>query len=136
MREYLAALDQSELEKSTPKNISLTDPAAQWSAAWGPAFYAYSANYLIDIAAVIVVDVEATPAHKIDEINATKTMIERVEDRFALKPDRLIGDTNYGTAEILGWMVDEKQIEPHVSVWDKTQRSDETLSSSDFEWDE
>ena len=136
VREYLAALDQSELEKNTPKNISLTDPAAQWSAAWGPAFYAYSANYLIDIAAGIVVDVEATPAHKIDEINATKTMIERVEERFDLKPDRLIGDTNYGTAEILGWMVDEKQIEPHVSVWDKTQRNDETLSSSDFQWDE
>jgi hypothetical protein len=75
------------LERSTPKNISLTDPAAQWSAAWGPAFYAYSANCLIDIAAGIVVDVEATPAHKIDEINATKTMIERVEDRFDLKPD-------------------------------------------------
>lgn len=48
VREYLAALDRSELEKSMPKNISLTDPAAQWSAAWGPAFYAYSANYLID----------------------------------------------------------------------------------------
>jgi hypothetical protein len=83
-----------------------------------------------------VVDVEATPAHKIDEINATKTMIERVEDRFHLKPDRLIGDTNYGTAAILGWMVDEKQIEPHVPVWDMTQRNDETLSSSDFRWDE
>src|SRR5712671_165831 len=51
VREYLAALDQSEVEKIMPKNISLTDPAAQWSAAWGPAFYAYSANYLIDIAA-------------------------------------------------------------------------------------
>src|SRR5213075_188680 len=51
VREYLAALDQAEVEKSTPKNISLTDPAAQWSAAWGPAYYAYSANYLIDIAA-------------------------------------------------------------------------------------
>ena len=63
-------------------------------------------------------------------------MIERVETRFDLKPQRLIGDTNYGTAEILGWMVDEKQIEPHVSVWDKTQRNDETLSSSDFQWDE
>ena len=135
VREYLAALDQSEVEKNTPKNISLTDPAAQWSAAWGPAFYAYSANYLIDIAAGIVVDVEATPAHKSDEINATKTMIERVETRFDLKPQRLIGDTNYGTAEILGWMVDEKQIEPHVSVWDKTQRDDETLSSGDFQWD-
>src|ERR1700675_3284398 len=65
----------------------------------------------------------------------TRSRTCRVEDRFDLKPDRLIGDTNYGTAEILGWMVDEKQIEPHVSVWDKTQRSDETLSSSDFEWD-
>jgi hypothetical protein len=102
VREYLAALDQSEVEKSTPKNISLTDPAAQWSAAWGPAFYAYSANYLIDIAAGIVVDVEATTAHKLDEINATKTMIERVETRFDLKPQRLIGDTNYGTAEFWG----------------------------------
>ena len=75
VREYLMALDQTDLEKNTPKNVSLTDPAAQWSAAWGPAFYAYSANYLIDIAAGIVVDVEATPAHKLDESNATKTMI-------------------------------------------------------------
>src|ERR1700747_2943563 len=91
------------LETSPPKNISLTDPAARWSAAGGPAFYAYSANYLVDTAAGIVVDVEATPAYKIDEIKATKTMIARVETRFALKPQRLIGDTNYGTAEILGW---------------------------------
>ena len=136
VREYLAALDEAEIEKSTPKNISLTDPAAQWSAAGGPAFYAYSANYLIDTDAGIVVDVEATPAHRTDEINATKTMIERVEDRFNLKPQRLIGDMNYGTAEILGWMVDEKHIEPHVPVWDKTQRNNETLSSSDFRWDE
>lgn len=101
----------------------------------GPAFYAYSANYLIDIAAGIVVDVEATPAHKTDEVSATKTMIERVETRFDIKPQRLIGATNYGTAEILAWMVNEKQIEPHVSVWDKTQRNDDTLSIGDFQWD-
>src|SRR4029434_9316667 len=119
VREYLAALDEAEIEKSTPINISLTDPAAQWSAAGGPAFYAYSTNYLIDIHAAIVFDVQATPAHKLDEINATKTMIDRVEERFDLKPDRLIGDTNYGTAEILGWMVNEKSIEPHVPVWDR-----------------
>jgi IS5 family transposase len=136
VREYLAALDAAVLEKNTPKNISLTDPAAQWSAAGGPAFYAYSANYLIDTAAGIVVDVEATAAHKTAEINAARTMIERVEERLALKPQRLIGDMNYGTAEILGWMVEEKKIEPHVPVWDKTQRDDETLSSRDFEWDE
>jgi transposase len=135
VREYLAALDQAEVDKSMPKNISLTDPAAQWSAAGGPAFYAYSANYLIDVAAGIVVDVEATAAHRTEEINAARTMIERVEERFDLKPDRLIGDTNYGTAEILGWMVAEKHIEPHVPVWDKAQRDDETLSSSDFQWD-
>jgi DNA-directed RNA polymerase subunit H (RpoH/RPB5) len=36
VREYLAALDEAEIEKSTPKNISLTDPAAQWTAAGGP----------------------------------------------------------------------------------------------------
>jgi hypothetical protein len=136
VREYLAALDKAEIEKSTPKNISLTDPAAQWSAAGGPAFYAYSTNYLIDIHAGIVVDVQATPAHKLDEINATKTMINRVEKRFDLKPDRLIGDTNYGTAEILGWMVNEKNIEPHVPVLDRTQRDDDTLSSGEFHWDE
>jgi hypothetical protein len=55
VREYLAALDQAEVEKNTPKNISLTDPGARWSAARGPAFYSKSANYLIDIAAGIVV---------------------------------------------------------------------------------
>ena len=129
-------MDQAEVEQSTPKNISLTDPAARWSAAGGPAFYAYSANYLIDTAAGIVVDVEATPAFKADEINAAKTMIERVEARFTLKPQRLIGDTNYGTAEILGWMVDQKHIEPHVPVWDKARRDDETFPSSEFQWDE
>jgi hypothetical protein len=41
----------------------------------------------------------------------------------------------YGAAALLGWMVDDKAIEPHVPVWDKTQRKDATLSSSDFHWD-
>ena len=63
-------------------------------------------------------------------------MIERVEERFDLKPERLIGDMAYGNAELLGWMVNDKGIAPHVPVWDKTQRDDGTLSSSDFEWDE
>ncbi len=63
-------------------------------------------------------------------------MIDRVEQRFEMKPTRLIGDTAYGTAEVLGWMVNDKGIEPHVPVWDKTQRHDETLSSAEFQWDE
>ena len=137
VREYLQALEQDGQMGVTPKNISLTDPAARWTAApGGPAFYAYSTNYLIDVHAGVIVDVEATAAHRTEETDATKTMIDRVEERFDLKPKCLIGDTAYGTAAMLGWLVDEKQIEPHVPVWDKTQRTDDTLSSSDFQWDE
>ena len=90
----------------------------------GPAFYAYSTNYLIDVQARIIVDVEATPTLRTAEVNATRTMIERVEERFDLKPERLIGDMAYGSAELLGWMVNEKRIEPHVPVWDRTQRDE------------
>jgi hypothetical protein len=137
VREYLQALEEEGQIGTTPKNISLTDPGARWTAAPGcPAFFAYSTNYLVDIHAGVIVDVEATAAHRIEENEATKTMIDRVEERFDLKPIRLIGDTAYGTASMLNWLVDEKQIEPHVPVWDKTQRVDHTLSSSDFQRDE
>ena len=36
--------------------------------------------------------------------------------------------------DALHWLVDEKQIEPHVPVWEKSQRDDGSLSSSDFQW--
>lgn len=134
VREYLAALDAQGEPGTPPASLSPTDPAARWTAVGGPAFYAYSTNYLIDVQAGIIVDVEATPAWRTAEVDATRTMIERVEQRFALKPERLIGDMAYGAANLLGWMVNEKAIAPHVPVWDKTQRSDDTLSSSDFRW--
>jgi len=136
VREYLAALDEHGEPATAPASISPTDPAARWTAVDGPAFYAYSTNYLIDVQAGIIVDVEATPTLRTAEVNATRTMIERVEERFDLKPERLIGDMAYGSAELLGWMVSEKGIEPHVPVWDRTQRDDDTLSSSDFQWDQ
>ena len=51
VREYLAALDQENASAAPPKNVSLTDPQARWTAApGGPAFYGYSTNYLVDIA--------------------------------------------------------------------------------------
>src|SRR5438067_5737623 len=123
VREYLAALDAQGEPGSAPASISPTDPAARWTAVGGPAFYAYSTNYLIDVQAGIIVDVEAMPAWRTAEVDATRTMIERVEQRFELKPERLIGDMAYGAADLLGWMVNEKSIEPHIPVWDKTQRS-------------
>ena len=117
--------------------VPQTDPSATWTAApGGPAFFAYCTNYLIDLKAGIIVDVEASAVNKAAEVDATRTMIDRVEEKFDIKPERLVGDTNYGSAAMLGWLVDEKQIEPHVPVFDKSERTDGTLSRSDFKWDE
>jgi transposase len=137
VREYLEGIEAHGRPETMRKNISVTDPAAEWTCApGGPAFFAYSTNYLVDVRVGVIVDVEATSAHRIREVDATRTMIDRVENRFAIKPARLIGDMAYGAADLLAWMVNEKAIEPHVPVWDKTQRTDDTFSSSDFLWDE
>jgi transposase len=136
VREYLAALEETNDPKESSRTLSLTDPAASWTAApGGPAFFAYSTNYLIDLEAGIILDVEASAVNKAAEAEATRTMIDRVEERFALKPERLVGDSNYGSAAMLGWLVDEKHIEPHVPVFDKSERSDGTFGRSDFTFD-
>ena len=137
VREYLAELDQAYEGIATPKNISLTDPQARWTAApGGPAFYAFSDNYLIDIDHNIIVDVEPTPAHRSLEVESTKVMINRVEQNLGIKPERLIGDTAYGVAPMLEWMVKDKGIEPHVPVWDKSDNNTEMFNRSDFIWDQ
>jgi hypothetical protein len=41
-------------------------------------------------------------------------MKERVAARFDLEPDRLIGDTDCGSAATPGSVVDKKQIEPVI----------------------
>lgn len=134
VREYLAALERDN-PLPLPKRISLTDPSATWTAANGPAIFAYSTNYLIDLKAGVIVDVEASAVSKLAEVEATKTMINRVEEKFAIKPQRLVGDTNYGVAAMLGWLVDKKGIAPHVPVWDKSEHHDGTFSRSDFMFD-
>jgi transposase len=140
VREYLAALDEETNEegqpKDKPKSISMTDPGASWTAAAGPAFFAYSTNYLIDVGAGIILDVQATPALRPAELDATKTMIDRVETRFELTPERLMGDTAYGSAPMLHWIVEQKGIEPHIPVWDKSERNDDTFGRSAFKFDE
>jgi hypothetical protein len=133
VREYLAALDQ---DAPPPKEISLSDPASRLTAAVGkPAFFGWSTNYLIDVKNSVIMDVAATPAIRDAEVDSTKIMIDRVEDRFGITPKRLIGDTAYGTAEMLAWMVDVKAIEPHVPVWEKGERDDATFGRSDFIFD-
>ena len=51
----------------------------------GPAFFAYSDNYLIDVKFGIIMDVEASRAIRQAEVGAAKTMIERTEQRFDIK---------------------------------------------------
>jgi hypothetical protein len=139
VREYLQGVDEeaSRRLEADRRSISTTDPAAEWTCApGGPAFFAYSTNYLVDVRAGVIVDVEATSAHRNREVDATRTMIERTEQRFAMKPERLIGDMAYGAGPMLSWLVEAKQIEPHIPVWDKTERTDGTISSGEFLWDE
>jgi hypothetical protein len=102
----------------------------------GHAFFAYADNYLIDLKAAIILDVEATRAIRQAEVGAAKTMIERTADRFGLKPERLAADSAYGSAPSLNWLVQEQGIAPHIPVFDKSDRSDGTFSRADFQYDE
>jgi hypothetical protein len=137
--EYLAVLDDAAFGAATevvPKFISPADPAARWTGAHGgQAFFAYSTNYLIDVENAIIVDVEPTAAIRQAEVLAAKRMIERTATTFALHPSRLLGDSAYGSAEMLGWLVDERGIEPHVTVFDKSGRKDGSFSREDFSYD-
>lgn len=124
VKEYLATLDDTAWGAASdvvPKFVSPSDPAAQWTGAHkGPAFFAYSDNHLI-VKFGVIVDVEASRAIRQAEVGAAKTMIERTEERFGLKPERLVGDTAYGAAPMLNWLVEEKGIAPHIPVFDKIE---------------
>jgi transposase len=139
VREYLATLDDAAFgaaSEVTPKFVSPSDPAAQWTGAMrGPAFFAYADNYLIDVKFGVIVDVEASRAIRQAEVGAAKTMIDRTEERFGLKPERLAADTAYGSAAMLNWVVNEKKITPHIPVIDKSNREDGSLSRQDFTFD-
>ena len=139
VKEYLATLDDAAFGAATevvPKFVSPSDPAAQWTGALkGPAFFAYANNYLIDVRFGIIVDVEASRAVRQAEVGAARTMLERTEGRFGLKPERLAADSAYGSAPMLNWLVAEKQIAPHIPVIDKSRRQDGTFSRDDFRFD-
>ena len=137
--EYLSVLDDAAFGAATPKeptSISPIDPAARYTAAANSAaVYAYSDNYLVDLKHAVIMDVEATTVVRQAEVGAAKTMIDRTAERFDLKPSRLVGDAGYGSGEMVGWLVDERGIEPHVKLMDKSERTDGTFSRSDFVFD-
>ena len=139
VQEYLATLDDAAFGAAsivTPKFISRSDPAAQWTGAHkGHAFFAYATNYLIDTDHAIILDVEASRAIRQAEVGASRTMLDRTAERFGLKPQSLAADSAYGSAENLAWLVKQRGIAPHIPVFDKSNRTDGTLSRSDFAFD-
>ncbi len=140
VREYLEALDNDEqvvrAHEATRKAISLTDPVSSWtSAPGGPAFYAYSTNYLIDVDSAIILGVQASSATLSEEAQAARSMIDHTEARFGLKAKHLAADTAYGNAQMPGWLVEEKQITPHIPVFDKSAGKDGQFGRTDFTWE-
>src|SRR6202041_2750852 len=137
--EYLSVLDDAAFGGAAPvepKVISPTDPAARYTAsAEKPGVYAYSDNYLVDLKHAVILDVEATTAIRQAEVGAAKTMLDRPAEQFEVAPSRLVADAGYGSAEMVGWLVDERGIEPQVKLMDKSERTDGTFSRSDFAFD-
>jgi hypothetical protein len=151
-REYIAALDQAmeaEAEAiaaksddeppgnrpSEPKVTSLTDPAAAWTSEGRmKVAFAYGINYLIDTAAAIIIDVAATPARWSAEVAATKTMLERVKERFGLQPQRLAADAAYGSGLMISWLM-RRDIEPHIPLLDRERQTKGLFTRSEFSYD-
>ena len=138
-QEYLDTLDDAAFGAATPvkpKAISPADPAARLTGANGDRpFFAYSTNYLVDLNNAVIVDVEATAPIRQAEVGAVRDMLVRAQDRFDLHPGVLAADTAYGAADMLGWLVEEQDIEPHIPVFDKSERKDGAFPATDFAYD-
>ncbi|RYE52891.1 MAG: IS5/IS1182 family transposase, partial [Sphingobacteriales bacterium] len=87
---------------------------------------------MIDVEHGIILDVEASMTNHASEVATTEIMIERIEENHGILPNKLMGDTAYGAAKNLNYLVAEKNIEPHIPVWDKSSRKDDTLCRDDF----
>jgi len=57
-------------------------------------------------------------------------MLDRMAERFDVHPSRLVADAGYGSAEMLGRLAEERGIEPHVKVFDKSERTDGTFRAA------
>jgi len=135
--EFLSSFEDEgpDTDRKLPKVISPVDPCSAWTAkASKRVQFGYGLNYLIDTGHAVIVDVEATPARTYDEVAATRTMIDRTEKTFGLKPKRLAADTAYGTGKVLAWLLG-KNITPYIPVWERYERTDGMFPRAAFTYD-
>ncbi|MEO0960201.1 MAG: IS1182 family transposase [Pseudomonadota bacterium] len=136
VEEYFETLDDEAFGEATPvkpKVLSPVDPAARFTGAKKTySIFAYSTSYLVDLDNAVIVDVETTAPIRQAEVSAALDMLDRTQARTGLYPERFVGDGAYGNAETLGWLVNEKGIEPHVPVIDKSGREDGSFARADF----
>ena len=138
--EYLSVLDDAasrrgDAHPSRRRSRQPIRPPATPASANSVAGYAYSDNYLIDLKHAVIMDVEATTTIRQAEVSAAKTMLDRTAGQFEVAPSRLVADAGYGLADMVGWLVDERGIEPHVNLIDKSECTDGTFSRSEFTFD-
>ena len=123
VKEYMAMLDDEAFggclrPMSCPSSSHRADPAARWTGAHGgQAFFAYSTNYLIDVDNAIIVDVEdhnRDPAGR----GPSRKAHDRTLDRSlrSLSPHASWGTAPTAQPQMLGWLVYEHGIEPHVTL--------------------
>jgi Transposase DDE domain len=152
MREYLGALDEAaatgaaETEDgcndmppgsppAAPKATSLTDPEAAWTnKGQTKVGFAYGTNYMIETQQAIILDVEATPARWTAEVAATKRMLERTEECFGFKPQRLAAHAAYGSGLMIGWLT-QRGIEPHIPLLDREHQIKGFFTRAKFTFD-
>ena len=107
-----------------PKTISPTDPAARYTAsANAVAGYAYSDNYLVDLKHAVIMDVEATTAIRQAEVSAANDDAgPHVASNSSTWTCHALVAQMGATARpsMVGWLVDERGIEPHVNLIDKS----------------
>jgi len=85
-----ATLSRSSSGRPIPRPVNRSSQGGRHSSC--------SDNYPIDVEFGVIVDVEPSRSIRQVEVGAERTMIERTEDRFGLRPERLVADTACGAA--------------------------------------
>ena len=132
VREYLAALDERERADQSarkPKALSPSDPAAAWTTRGR---HKVMFGYSLNSSRRLWPTRSSSTSRRHRPASPKRSMPPRPCSSgpsigFALAPDDLAADVAYGTGEMLGWLVG-RGIDPHIPVWDKSQRDDGTFS--------